>query len=340
MTARLSVEGATVRFGGRTALDGLDLEVAPAEIVGVLGPSGSGKSTLLRAVAGLQPLHAGRVLLDGTDLTGVPPHRRGVGLMFQDHALFPHRDVAGNIAFGLRMQQRSTPDIAARVRELLELVDLGGLERRAVQTLSGGEQQRVALARALAPNPRVLLLDEPLGSLDRTLRDRLLAELQGLFARLQLTVISVTHDQREAFALADRVVVMDAGRALRDGSPSEVWTQPGTRRVAELLGLANLVDVHVRDGQAVTPWGTVPVAAPDGPMSLLLRAGGIVRDPAGPIDGTVARSTFEGDRVVLDVSVPGAPPLEVHLPAHDPPAVGTPVRLAIDPRGVIPLSST
>ena len=340
MTPRLEVDGATVRFGDRTALVSLDLDVAPAEIVGVLGPSGSGKSTLLRAVAGLQRLDAGRVRLDGRDLQGVPPHRRGVGLMFQDHALFPHRDVAGNVAFGLRMQQRPKHEVAARVRELLELVDLPEMGGRAVQTLSGGEQQRVALARALAPNPRVLLLDEPLGALDRTLRDRLLDELQALFSRLELTVVSVTHDQREAFALADRIVVMDAGRVLRAGPPNEVWGQPGSRRVAELLGLANLIDVDVRDGQAETPWGAVPVAAPDGPTSLLLRAGGIAPALEGPIDGIVTRSTFEGDRVVLEVAVDGAPALEVHLSSQAPAPVGEPVRLAIDPSAVIPLIPT
>ncbi len=340
MTARLTIEGATVRFGDRTALDGLDLDVAPGEIVGVLGPSGSGKSTLLRAVAGLQRLDAGHVLLDGRDLVGVPPHQRGVGLMFQDHALFPHMDVAGNVGFGLRMQERPKQEVAARVRELLALVDLPGVDRRAVQTLSGGEQQRVALARALAPNPRVLLLDEPLGALDRTLRDHLLDELQALFSRLELKVVSVTHDQREAFGLADRIVVMDAGRCLRDGPPQQVWLQPGTRRVAELLGLANLVDVHVQGGEAATPWGSVAVAAPDGQLRLLVRAGGVVRDPDGPIDGVVARSRFEGDRVVLDVSVPGAPALVAHVSPSDAVAPGTPIRLAIDPGAVVALAPT
>ncbi|MGH9274679.1 MAG: ABC transporter ATP-binding protein, partial [Acidimicrobiales bacterium] len=148
VTARLDVRRATVRFGDRVALDALELEVAPGEVVGVLGPSGSGKSTLLRSIAGLQRLDAGTIVLDGVDLDGVPPHRRGVGLMFQDHALFPHRDVAGNVGFGLRMLQRSKPEIAARVGELLDLVDLPGTEHRSVHTLSGGEQQRVALARA------------------------------------------------------------------------------------------------------------------------------------------------------------------------------------------------
>jgi len=173
----LRVEDVTVRFGEKAALDGVTLEVADGEVVTVLGPSGSGKTSLLRVVAGLQRPDSGRVLLAGEDLTSVPPHRRGIGLVFQDHALFHHRDVSGNLAFGLRMRGDPRTKIEPRVRELLELVGLAGYERRSVATLSGGEQQRVALARALAPKPRVLLLDEPLGSLDRRLRDRLLEDL-------------------------------------------------------------------------------------------------------------------------------------------------------------------
>ncbi|MGH9274717.1 MAG: ABC transporter ATP-binding protein, partial [Acidimicrobiales bacterium] len=209
---------------------------------------------------------------------------------------------------------------------------------RSVHTLSGGEQQRVALARALAPNPRALLLDEPLGALDRTLRDRLVGELRSLFTRLGLTVVAVTHDQREAFALADRIVVMDEGRVLRQGRPAVVWEQPGTRRVAELLGLANLVDVDVRDGLAATPWGELPVLATDGPATLLIRAAGVVVNPHGPIDGTVARSTFEGDRVVLEVAVPGAPSLESNVAPSQDLAPGTRVRLTITPGAVVPLT--
>ncbi|MEQ1788508.1 MAG: ABC transporter ATP-binding protein, partial [Acidimicrobiales bacterium] len=211
MTARLTVDGASVRFGATTALSGVDLEVAAGEVVAILGPSGSGKSTLLRAVAGLQPLSDGRVVIDGVDHTHTPAHRRGVGLMFQDHALFPHLSVGANVAFGLRMQRRSPAETRARVAELLDLVGLASTEGRAIHTLSGGEQQRVALARALAPAPRVLLLDEPLGALDRQLRERLVDELGQLFGQLGQTVVAVTHDQTEAFAMAHRLVVVDAG---------------------------------------------------------------------------------------------------------------------------------
>ena len=181
----------------------------------VLGPSGSGKTTLLRVIAGLQRPDAGRVLLDGRDLEGIPPHRRGIGLVFQDHALFPHRDVSGNVSFGLRMRGDPPEAVAARTAEVLDLVGLAGFEHRSIGTLSGGEQQRVALARALAPEPRVLLLDEPLGSLDRRLRDRLLDDLARVFDELGLTAVYVTHDQTEAFALGDRVAVMRAGGSSR-----------------------------------------------------------------------------------------------------------------------------
>lgn len=337
MAAGLRVEGATVRFGGGPALDALDLEVAPREVVAVLGPSGSGKSTLLRAVAGLQPLDEGRVVLGGRDLAGVPPHARGVGLMFQDHALFPHRDVGANVGFGLRMQRRPAPEVAARVAELLELVDLAGFERRSIQTLSGGEQQRVALARALAPNPEVLLLDEPLGALDRTLRDRLVVELRALFTRLGLTVVAVTHDQGEAFTLADRIVVMDRGRVLQTGAPAAVWATPASRRVAELLGFRNLVDVEVRDRSARTPWGDVRVDRPDGPTSILVPPTH-VRLAAGGVPGTAVARTFAGDRTVVTIAPDdGGPPIDALVPSTGAPQPGTQVGIHLDPAAAVAL---
>ncbi len=232
----LEIDQLTVRYGSTTALDGIDLSIDEREIVSVLGPSGSGKSTLLRAVAGLAPEATGSVRWNGVDLAKVPPHRREFGLMFQDHALFPHRDVIGNVIFGLRMQRRPRAEAEARARETLALVGLEGFESRRVAELSGGEQQRVALARALAPAPRLLMLDEPLGALDRALRDRLVAELRALFVRLGLTIVFVTHDHDEAFALADRVVVMQTGHVAQTGSPAEVWDHPADPFVARFLG--------------------------------------------------------------------------------------------------------
>ncbi|GAA3042808.1 hypothetical protein GCM10020000_22380 [Streptomyces olivoverticillatus] len=251
----LRLDGVTVGFGGRAALDAVDLDVAEHEIVCVLGPSGSGKSTLLRVVAGLQRADAGQVYLAGKDQSGVPVHRRGVGLMFQDHQLFPQRDVGGNVAFGLRMRGVARAEAERKVAGLLDLVGLPGAQRRAVAALSGGEQQRVALARALAPEPRLLMLDEPLGQLDRTLRERLVVELRGLFGRLGTTVLAVTHDQGEAFALADRVVVMRDGRIAQAGSPLEVWQRPASEFVARFLGFDNVVEAKVRGERAETVWG-------------------------------------------------------------------------------------
>jgi thiamine transport system ATP-binding protein len=337
--ARLDVRGVTVRFGGRPAVDAVDLTVAAGETVAVVGPSGCGKTTLLRAVAGLQAIDAGHIAVAGRDLAGVPPHRRGVGLMFQEHALFPHRDVAGNVGFGLRMQGVAPAEVRVRVADLLALVGLPQATHRAVRELSGGEQQRVALARALAPAPSVLLLDEALGALDRTLRDRLVADLRTLFVDLGLTVVAVTHDQREAFALGDRLAVMDAGRLVQVGPPADVWRRPATARVAELLGLANRFVVEVVAGRARLPWGEVPIGGPDGAAEVLVRPDGIALDPAGDVDVVVQSATFEGPRTALVLQLGGGAGAVLHA---DVPSVGSPgrgdtSRIRIDPGSVVRL---
>ena len=229
----LAVQHAVVRFGDHAALDGVDLTVRDGELMAVLGPSGSGKSTLLRAIAGLEPLQSGTIAWDGSDLAGVPAHRRRFGLMFQDYALFPHKDVAGNVGFGLRMQGRPTEEVRARVREVLSLVDLDGFGHRSVTTLSGGEQQRVALA----PEPRLLMLDEPFGALDRTLRERLTIDLELLLHRIGMTSIYVTHDHAEARAIGDQLVVMRAGRIEQVGTPDEVVAHPANDFVAGFVGV-------------------------------------------------------------------------------------------------------
>ncbi|WP_030690624.1 ABC transporter ATP-binding protein [Streptomyces globisporus] len=334
----LSIEDATVRFGERAVLDAVGLDVAEHEIVCVLGPSGSGKSTLLRAVAGLQSLDGGRVLLGGADQAGVPVHRRGVGLMFQDHQLFPQRDVGGNVSFGLRMRGAGKAERTERVRDLLDLVGLPGAERRSVAALSGGEQQRVALARALAPRPRLLMLDEPLGQLDRGLRERLVVELRQLFGRLGTTVLAVTHDQGEAFALADRLVVMRDGRIAQSGAPADVWRRPASEFVARFLGFDNVVAARVTGTVAQTVWGKVPVpdGSPEGDRRLLVRPGGVRLVEDGPV-WTVESRTFRGSQVVVRLRPAEGPALEAELPLREAPEEGAGVGVEFRAEDVVVL---
>jgi thiamine transport system ATP-binding protein len=315
----LEVEQLTVQFDARTAVDAVDLEIGDGEIVCVLGPSGGGKSTLLRAIAGLEPGAAGIVRWDGDDLAAVPAHRRGFGLMFQDHALFPHRDVIGNVEFGLRMQRRPRDEVAERAGEALALVGMAGFEHRRVAQLSGGEQQRVALARALAAAPRLLMLDEPLGALDRALRDRLVTELRALFVRLGLSILFVTHDQDEAFALADRLVVMHEGRIEQTGSPAEVWERPGNRFVARFLGW-NVTDA----------FGPRPIAARPGDIRIV--------DGAG-VKGRVTSRTFRRDHFLAHVDVGDLGALQVAVPllADRIPDVDDPVTLELVPGAGVPM---
>ena len=308
----------------------------------VLGPSGSGKSTLLRAIAGLEPLAQGRISWQGTDLANVPVHERHFGLMFQDYVLFPQRDVRGNVAFGLEMRGATRRSIDGRVAEVLELVGLGGYGRRRIDELSGGEQQRVALARALAPTPRLLMLDEPLGALDRVLRTRLLDDLAALFSELRLPIVYVTHDQEEALAVADRVAVMSAGRLAAVEPPATLWHAPPTELVARFLGFNNIVPFERRDGGvASTPWGEVRVATSlPAHGRLLIRPDALVPDSDGAISGRVRSVTFRGDhtRLIIEPDQSGAPLLEASLQATR--AVGEHIRLRADPAAVVILGDT
>ncbi len=227
----LELDDVSVRFGDTVAVDHVSLELQHGEVLGLIGPSGSGKSSLLRAIAGLEPLASGRVLWGDRDVSRVPVHQRGFTLMFQDGQLFPHRDVAGNVAYGLRAKN---PE---RVAELLDLVGLTGFERRRVTDLSGGEQQRVALARALAPEPGLILLDEPLSALDRELRERLALDLRRILEDTHTSAVLVTHDQDEAAAMADRIGVMDGGRLLQLGTAAQLRANPASDRVARFMGM-------------------------------------------------------------------------------------------------------
>ena len=242
------------RFGDAVALDGIDLVVGRGETVALLGPSGSGKSTLLRVIAGLAEPDEGHVRLEGRSLRSTLVSDRGFGLMFQDLALFPHLDVFDNIFFGLRMHRWGAKESRERVRDLADLVRIGHLLHRRTDELSGGEQQRVALARSLAPRPSLLMLDEPLGSLDRTLRDDLVDEIRGILRSEGMTAVYVTHDQEEAFTVADRVAVVNGGRLAQVGAPAEVYYGPASPFVARFLGHRNLIETAVgpvEDGATV-----------------------------------------------------------------------------------------
>jgi ABC-type Fe3+/spermidine/putrescine transport system ATPase subunit len=236
-------------YEAQPLLRGISFTVAAGETVCLLGPSGSGKSTLLRIIAGLETCEQGQVCWEGEDLASVPPHRRGFGLVFQDYALFPHLTVRENITFGLRMQKLPAAQIDLRTAEILEMVDLTSFGDRRVTDLSGGEQQRVALGRALAPKPRLLMFDEPLGALDRNLRDQLLNDLRRILHESGVPAIYVTHDQEEAFTLADRLLLLHDGCIVRSGTPEQVWGDPGTLWVAQFLDAGNIVPGIIRSDQ-------------------------------------------------------------------------------------------
>ena len=251
----LSLHDVCVAYDGVPAVVDVDLELADGQVLAVLGPSGCGKSTLLRAIAGLEPLSAGSVCWDGADLGGVPTHKRGFALLFQDGQLFPHLTVARNVGYALRL--RRAANTPARVGELLELVGLAGYGDRLPATLSGGERQRVALARALAADPRLLLLDEPLSALDAGLRERLAADLRDILRAAGTTALMVTHDHDEAFRVADRLAVMRAGRVVQEGPIAEVWREPADPETALFLGYAR---VFRDDAAASDPVGRRPAA--------------------------------------------------------------------------------
>jgi thiamine transport system ATP-binding protein len=308
----LTLDSIDVAVDGTRIVDDVSLEIATGERLALLGPSGAGKSTLLRVVAGLARPTSGRVLADGRDLTSVPAHRRGIGLVFQDAALFPHRTVAENVAFGPKVAGLSRAEQEARVAEALALVGLSQTGARDVSTLSGGEAQRIALARALAPRPQTLLLDEPLGALDGPLRQRLQDDLRALFERLELTVVHVTHDVGEAFALGDRVAILRGGRVAQVAAPDELWARPADDWVARFLGMRNVE----RDGDRAT------VTRPD---SVTVGPGVGATVVAADRDGPVVRLRVRRDdgRELDAVSLGNAP------------AVGATVSVEIDPTGVV-----
>ncbi len=314
----LAIDHISKHFDDTPALQGISLEVAQGEILCLLGPSGCGKTTLLRIIAGLEQPDSGRVLFQGRDVTPIPSHRRGVGLMFQDYVLFPHMTVGENIAFGLKMQGWSRRAIKERVQELLQLIAMPGYANRRVYELSGGQQQRVALARSLAPSPQLLMLDEPLGALDRTLRDQLLLELRDILKRLGQTAIYVTHDQVEAFAVADRVALMRAGRIEQIDTPEALYLRPATPFVARFLGMTNLLSgellqrhpPRVRTSLGPLTLAQIPPSLqPGNPVTLVIRpeSARLGREPLpGPnvLTATLINRSFRGAHTLVQLLGP------------------------------------
>jgi ABC-type Fe3+/spermidine/putrescine transport system ATPase subunit len=338
----LELQSITHTYEGAPVLRGVSLSVAERSITALVGPSGCGKTTLLRIVAGLERADAGALLLEGEPIEGVPPHRRGFGLMFQDYALFPHLDVAGNIGFGLHVQGQGAA-APARVAELLTLVGLQGYERRRVYELSGGERQRVALARALAPRPRLLMLDEPLAALDRALRERLQDELRTILRAVGVTAIYVTHDQEEAFALADQVALLNAGQLEQSGPPEAIYRCPASAWAARFFGLGNLVAGHWRaDGRVDTALGPLacrhegPPGQAGAPACLVLYPDAATPSANADLVVTLVESQFRGRAHRVLVRHPSGLELSFELSAPPGP-IGASIGLRLSQSGVYAL---
>ena len=279
-SACLQVEAASKRFGQVTALSDVSLSVAAGEFVTILGPSGSGKTTLLKVIAGFESADQGRILIDDTDITELDPAERNIGMVFQNYALFPHMSVARNVAYPLTMRRMPKAEIAKRVNQALDMVELGGLAERLPKQLSGGQQQRVALARATVFQPRLLLLDEPFGALDRKLREQMQIEVRHLQRRLGLTTLFITHDQEEALVMSDRIAVMDKGRVLQVGPPNEIYEAPANPFIADFIGESNIFAGVVEADGGNTLWVRLeqgPVIEVAGRADLLARPGQKVR---------------------------------------------------------------
>lgn len=327
----LEVTDLTVRFGATIAVDHVDLEVPAGSVVAVLGPSGCGKSTLLRAVAGLEPPVSGSVAYDGRDLAGVATHKRGFALMFQDGQLFEHLDVAANIAYPLRLRRRSRAMQREKVAELLELVGLEGYAERRPATLSGGERQRVALARSLAVDPRLLLLDEPLSALDRGLRERLAGDLHDILRAAGATAMLVTHDQEEAFAVADRMAVMRDGEIVQSGTLDEVWGSPADGWTAQFLGYATVLsgDRARRLRELVVPTATWE--------SVALRRSALRVEADGALTARVEEARVTPDQIRVQLDVDGAGSLPAVADPGTDVRVGAQVRVALDTSRIAPV---
>ena len=333
-------------FGDLHVTRDLSFSVAPSEILALLGPSGSGKTTVLRAIAGFETPDSGRVLVDGEDVTPLPPERRRFGIVFQHYALFPHMTVGENVAFGLEARGRKGPEVRDRVARALAAVDLAGFERRKVTEISGGQQQRVALARALAPEPRVLLLDEPLSNLDPSLRERTRRELARIIRAAGITTLFVTHEQEEAFELGDRVALLHEGRLEQLGTARELYSSPATRFVAGFIGRSNVIPGiwEKATGRARLPGGAAWRAVADSglldgaPVDVVVRPEALAF--AGARNGTAAEgrvleARFAGHETYFSVALEGGGEVEV-LAAPDAAQAGWKVFVAPLPAGPLP----
>ena len=345
----LTIHDIEKTYEGQALLKKVSFTVQNDETVCLLGSSGSGKSTLLRIIAGLEEAEGGYVSWNGHDLTDIPVHQREFGLMFQDYALFPHRNVTENIAFGLRMQGLPKEKIQQKVEQALETIHMTTFAKRKVTELSGGEQQRVALARALAPEPRLLMLDEPLGALDRTLREQLGMELRRILRETRIPAIYVTHDQEEAFAIADRLLLLHDGVILQDGKPHEIYHHPRNVWVAKFFGLGNLVKGKVIDRAPLTvetPLGQFQACAggqpePHNETTLLFRPGQAriaKENKTNRITGKVVDQVFQGDRYLVTLNINETQPnFQVLLP--EPQHIGETLSVSYQPEDTLCLES-
>jgi putative spermidine/putrescine transport system ATP-binding protein len=311
----IEITGLVVSLGARQVLHSVDLLVRAGEFLTLLGPSGSGKTTLLMAIAGFALPDAGDIRVGSTDITTLPPHRRDVGVVFQSYALFPHMTVGDNIAYPLRLRRTPRAEVAARVERALALVQLDGFANRAVASLSGGQRQRVAVARAVVFRPRVLLMDEPLSALDKPLREAMQIELRRLHRELGLTTVYVTHDQREALTLSDRIAVIDSGRVVQIGTPEALYNRPTTAFVARFLGESTILPVEVSEGAVRycgRPISVADISADEGAQGLLIRPERLRPLPLGApapkncnvFRGIVADTIFQGDSVRIEIVLP------------------------------------
>jgi iron(III) transport system ATP-binding protein len=311
----IEFRGVVKRYGDAAAVAGIDLSIAKGELVTFLGPSGCGKTTSLRLIAGLELPTEGQVFIAGRDVSRDPASARNVGMVFQSYALFPHMTVLDNVAYGPSIRGTPKTQAQARAREILDQVGLAGLEARFPAELSGGQQQRVAVARAIVQQPDVILFDEPLSNVDAKLRRKVREEIRSLQRRFGLTAVYVTHDQEEALAVSDRIVVMDRGRIAQIGTPSDLYERPATPFIADFIGDANLIRGTVAQGHFTAPGLSLPVTGPDGPATLSIRPERITLTPGGP--DRVVTATYLGSRMEYAVAA-GVGEMLVSRPIFEP----------------------